>query len=198
MQPLYCTVVISIDLNQTTLNSDPERLLVEACKRGDRLAQHRLYHQYHRAMYNTCLRMLKIDADAEDALQNAFIDVFTKLDSFRYESTIGAWIKRIVVNTCINHLKKRKLLTSEWDERIPEPQLTTVDSHEQGYQVAKIKKALQELPDGYRTVFSLYLLEGYDHAEIGEILTISEATSKSQFSRAKQRLREMLAEEGSK
>jgi RNA polymerase sigma-70 factor (ECF subfamily) len=138
--------------------------------------------------------MLKIDADAEDALQNAFVDVFTKLDSFRYESTIGAWIKRIVVNTCINHLKKRRLITSDWDESIPEPQDVTTDTGEQDFQVKRIKKAMEDLPDGYRTVFSLYLLEGYDHAEIGEILSISEATSKSQFSRAKQRIREMLEE----
>ena len=195
MQPLSGLVVISIDFNQTTLNSDPkQQLLVEACKRGDRTAQHQLYHLYHKAMFNTCLRMLKVDADAEDALQNAFIDVFTKLDSFRYESTIGAWIKRIVVNTCINHLKKRKLLTTEWDERIPEPPESNYESEEQNFQVDRIKKAMHELPDGYRTVFSLYLLEGYDHAEIGEILNISEATSKSQFSRAKQKMRELLKE----
>ncbi len=194
MQPLFGTVVISIDFNQTTLNSDPkQRLLVEACKRGERTAQYQLYHQYHKAMYNTCLRMLKIEADAEDAMQNAFIDVFTKLESFRYESTIGAWIKRIVVNTCINHLKKRKLLLSEWDERIPEPETTAPDLDVQDYQVGKIRSAIQELPDGYRTVFSLYLFEGYDHAEIGEILNISEATSKSQFSRAKQKVRELLS-----
>ncbi len=195
MQLKTKTAVLTVVFNQTSLNPDFEQQkLVEACKRGDRNAQHRLYHQYSRAMYNTCLRMLKIDADAEDALQNAFVDVFTKLDSFRYESTIGAWIKRIVVNTCINHLKKRRLITSDWDESIPEPQDVTTDTGEQEFQVKRIKKAMEDLPDGYRTVFSLYLLEGYDHAEIGEILSISEATSKSQFSRAKQRIREMLEE----
>ena len=195
MQPSLGPPVLTVVFNQTSLNPGFEQQkLVEACKRGDRSAQHRLYHQYSKAMYNTCLRMLKVDADAEDALQNAFIDVFTKLDSFRYESTIGAWIKRIVVNTCINHLKKRRLLTSEWDESIPEPPDVTTDTSEQDYQVARIKKALHDLPDGYRVVFSLYLLEGYDHAEIGQILNISEATSKSQFSRAKQRIREMLEE----
>jgi RNA polymerase sigma-70 factor (ECF subfamily) len=136
--------------------------------------------------------MLRVEADAEDALQNAFIDVFTKLHSYRYESTIGAWIKRIMVNTCINHLKKRKLNTSDWDESISAPPDDLGDDGETQYQVGRIKKALQELPDGYRVVFSLYLLEGYDHGEIGEILQISEATSKSQFSRAKQRIREML------
>jgi RNA polymerase sigma-70 factor (ECF subfamily) len=193
MQPRFGPLVFTVVFNQTSLSSDFEQQkLVEACKRGDRNAQHRLYHQYSKAMFNTCLRMLKVEADAEDALQNAFIDVFTKLDSFRYESTIGAWIKRIVVNTCINHLKKRRLLTSEWDESIPIAEETAGDSGEQEYQVTRIRKAMEKLPDGYRVVFSLYLLEGYDHAEIGEILNISEATSKSQFSRAKQRIREML------
>lgn len=193
MQPSSGPAVLTVVFNQTSLNPDFEQQkLVEACKRGDRNAQHRLYHQYSRAMYNTCLRMLKIDADAEDALQNAFVDVFTKLDSFRYESTIGAWIKRIVVNACINHLKKRRLITTDWDESIPEPQDSVNDFGELELQVGRIKRAMLDLPDGYRTVFSLYLLEGYDHAEIGEILNISEATSKSQFSRAKQRIREML------
>ena len=196
MQPLAILPVLTTVFNQTTLIPDAEQQkLVEACKRGDRNAQYRLYHQYSRAMFSTCLRMLRVEADAEDALQNAFIDVFTKLDSFRYESTIGAWIKRIVVNTCINHLKKRKLLTTDWDESIPLPEEPVFDDSEQEYQVARVKKAVQELPDGYRVVFSLYLLEGYDHAEIGQILNISEATSKSQFSRAKQRIREMLEEE---
>lgn len=146
-------------------------------------------------MYNICLRMLRTDADAEDALQNAFVDVFTRLDTFRYESTIGAWIKRIVINSCINQLKKRRLVTADWDESIPEPTDDIIDTGEQEYQVARIKRAMQRLPDGYRTVFSLYLLEGYDHAEIAQILEISEATSKSQFSRAKQKVRELLEEE---
>jgi RNA polymerase sigma factor (sigma-70 family) len=199
MQPAVHSLVFTIVFNQTSLNPDTEQQqLVEGCKRGDRRAQQRLYNQYSRAMYNTCLRMLKIEADAEDALQNAFLDVFTKIDSFRYESTIGAWIKRIVVNTCINHLKKRRLLTTDWDESIPVPDETAPDTSEQEYQVSRIKSAMEDLPDGYRVVFSLYLLEGYDHAEIGEILHISEATSKSQFSRAKQRVREMLEERGSR
>lgn len=195
MQPAVFSVVFTIVFNQTSLNPDTEhKELVEGCKRGDRRAQQRLYNQYSRAMYNTCLRMLKIEADAEDALQNAFLDVFTKIDSFRYESTIGAWIKRIVINTCINHLKKRRLLTTDWDESIPILDETAPDTSEQHYQVGRIKRAMEDLPDGYRVVFSLYLLEGYDHSEIGEILHISEATSKSQFSRAKQRVREMLEE----
>ncbi len=195
MQPSGRPLVFLSVFNQASLDLElQQRQLVEACKRGDRASQHRLYSQYSRAMYNICLRMLKSEADAEDALQIAFIDVFTKLDSFRYESTIGAWIKRIVVNTCINHLKKRKLVTAEWDDRLAEPEDSAPpDEEEQNYQVARIKRAMEELPDGYRVVFSLYLMEGYDHAEIAGILNISVATSKSQYSRARQRIRELLS-----
>ncbi len=165
--------------------------LVERCKRGERDAQFTLYQQYSTAMYNICLRMLYDRMEAEDALQNAFIDVFTKMDSFRGESTIGAWIKRIVINTCINQIKKKKLLTSEWDERyadVPEEQ----ESPEDYADLDLVKHAISELPGGYRAVFTLYAMEGYDHGEIGQILGVTEATSKSQYARAKQRIREMV------
>lgn len=194
MQPSWSLLVFTIVFNRTSVDSDLEQQLVEGCKRGERSAQQSLYNRYSKAMYNTCLRMLRTEADAEDALQMAFVEVFTKLDSFRFESTIGAWIKRIVVNTCINHLKKRRLMTVDWDERIPEPQENAEETADRQYEVDRIRSAITDLPDGYRTVFSLYLLEGYDHAEIGQILNISEATSKSQYSRARQRIREMLQE----
>lgn len=143
-------------------------------------------------MYNVCLRMVKDELDAEDALQSAFIEVFRKLDSFRFESSIGAWIKRIVINTCINFLKRRRMqfeTYEEWHGDIAEEADTEPSV---GLRVETVKKALFALPDGYRVVFSLYVLEGYDHQEIGEILGISEATSKSQYSRARRKLKELL------
>lgn len=179
------------------MKQDPRQLeLVKACKSGDRRAQHQLYTQYAKAMYNICLRMVRNEADAEDLLQNAFIDVFTKIDSFRYESTIGAWIKRIVINTCINHFKKRRLDTQEWDERIADqPMVETPGEYEdRKLSVKRIQSAMEQLPTGYRTVFSLYLLEGYDHKEIAQVLEISEATSKSQYSRAKRKVRQLISE----
>ena len=169
------------------------REIVEDCKLGKREAQFELYKLYSGAMYNVCLRMLKSQEEAEDLLQNSFVDVFTKLHSFRYESSVGAWIKRIVVNNCINFLKKRRLKFEELDERvtgISDAEYTP--SEQNSMTVATIKKAMLDLPDGYRVVFSLYLLEGYDHKEIGQILGISEATSKSQYSRAKRKLRELI------
>lgn len=167
--------------------------IVEQCKQGSRHAQFELYRLYSKAMYNICLRMLNNDLDAEDVLQHSFVDVFSKLESFRYESSIGAWIKRIVVNNCINYLKRSRLRFEELDDK---HQRIEEDAHEHhdmpGLSVEVVKKALATLPDGYRVVFSLYLLEGYDHEEIAEILNISEATSKSQLHRAKKRLREII------
>lgn len=167
------------------------RDLVERCRLGDREAQFELYRLYSRAMYNTALRMVRHPHDAEDVLQSVFIEVFTKLESFRYESSIGAWIKKITINKCINFLKSRRIsfseLTSGADRAEEAP-----EAYEPEYNVEKINRAVAALPDGYRVVFSLYALEGYDHEEIGQILGVSEATSKSQYSRAKSKLREML------
>ena len=170
------------------------RDIIEACKKGNRQSQFELYRLYSKAMYNICLRMVKNELDAEDLLQNSFIDVFTKLNSFRYQSSIGAWIKRIVINNCINFLKKRRLHFAEWDEKIPEQASPESNKDEEiKLSVDKVNEALLQLPDGYRVVFSLYLMEGYDHKEIASILDISEATSKSQYSRAKGKLRQLLA-----
>ena len=169
------------------------RELVEQCKKGSRQAQFELYRLYSKAMYNLSLRMIKDELDAEDVLQNAFIDVFTKLETFKYESSIGAWIKRIVLNNGINFLKRKRVFFEELDDR--HGQVISDDGNDlgnAGLSVDSIKKALFELPDGYRVVFSLYMLEGYDHQEIGEILGITEATSKSQYSRAKRKLKEIL------
>ncbi len=173
-----------------------QRDLIERCKAGNRTAQFDLYKQYSKGMYNVALRMLHDQMDAEDVLQNAFVDVFTKMDSFRYESTIGAWIKRIVVNHCINFLKKKRLQWEELDDRFANNLHDDTPESEDGrFSVEKINKAIMMLPDGYRVVFSLYLLEGYDHEEIAEILQISEATSKSQYSRAKAKLRDILSKQ---
>lgn len=167
------------------------RDIIEKCKRGNRQAQFELYRLYSKAMFNVCLRMVKNDLDAEDLLQNSFVDIFTKLHTFKYQSSVGAWIKRIVVNNCINHLKRNRVFFEELDDRMQNIQ-TEGKMPERGLDVATINKALLQLPDGYRVVFSLYMLEGYDHKEIGEILSISEATSKSQYSRAKKKLRDII------
>ncbi len=169
------------------------RDIIEACKKGNRQSQFELYRLYSKAMYNICLRMVKNDLDAEDLLQNSFTDIFMKLDSFGYQSSIGAWIKRIVINNCINFLKKKRLYFAELNERLSAEEVAEpAPVKEVALDVKKVNKALLQLPDGYRVVFTLYLMEGYDHKEIAEILSISEATSKSQYSRAKAKLRNIL------
>ena len=166
--------------------------LIALCKGGDRDAHYRLYKLYSRSMYNVSYRITGREEDAEDALQEAFISAFRNLANYRADATFGAWLKRIVVNKSINVLKKRKLewLPEHEDWDVPEEEQTS--DYREELTVDRVKKAIEELPDGYRSVLSLYLLEGYDHQEIAEILGISESTSKSQLNRAKGKLREML------
>ncbi len=166
--------------------------IVTGCQRSERRAQAELYRLYGRAMYNICLRMVGSTETAEDVLQNSFIDIFTKIDSFRFEATIGAWIKRIVINNCINHLKKRRLEFAELNETYGKHIADDSATETVHFNIEKVNTAIHKLPEGYRIVFSLYALEGYDHDEIGQILGITEATSKSQYSRAKAKLRDML------
>ncbi len=167
--------------------------MIESCMKGDVRAQYQLYSLYSKAMYNICYRMTGQQEEAEDMLQESFTYAFSKLGSFRFESSFGAWLKRIVVNTCINHLKKRKVdlvYTEQYND--PAPDEDFVDYTEIRFKVDSVMRAMEQLPRGYRVVFSLYLLEGYDHAEISEILGITESTSKSQFLRAKQKMKEIL------
>lgn len=167
--------------------------LIARCKAGDRDAYYKLYKLYSRSMYNVCYRITGRQEDAEDALQEAFISAFKNLGSYRADATFGAWLKRIVVNKSINVLKKRKHEwmpdEEEWDIAEATP---AEDLYKEELTVDRVKKAIEELPDGYRSVLSLYLLEGYDHQEIAGIMGISESTSKSQLNRAKGKLREKL------
>ena len=167
--------------------------IIDDCRQGSRQAQFELYRLYSKAMYNICLRMLKDEMNAEDILQNSFVDVFTKLHTFKHQSSIGAWIKRIVINNCINFLKKKRLEIEELDEKfVNVTEDRPNEERDVKLTVESVNKAIFLLPEGYRVVFTLYMLEGYDHKEIAEILKVSEATSKSQYSRAKKKLKEIL------
>jgi len=174
-----------------------EQQLVERCKSGDRTAQQALYERYAKAMYNICLRMMGNNAEAEDLLQESMVDTFTKLDSYRGEATIGSWIKRIVINNCINALRKRKIkFTTIEDHHEPANDIYNTSEQVHPCSADKIRSAIMKLPTGYRTVCSLYMIEGYDHQEIAGILGVSESTSKTQYHRGKRRLREYLEQEG--
>jgi len=136
--------------------------------------------------------MMNKREEAEDMLQESFAEAFHHLDDYRFESSFGAWLKRITINKCINSLKKRKAHLISVED-VPDTPISEDDNTEvPGLTVERIQKAMVLLPEGYRIVFSLYLLEGYDHAEISLILGISEATSKSQYCRAKQKIKEII------
>ncbi|MEO1049468.1 MAG: RNA polymerase sigma factor [Bacteroidota bacterium] len=174
------------------------RDIIERCHRGERSAQNQLYKLYAKAMFNVSFRITNDLNDAEDILQDAFISAFKNLKSYRAEASFGAWLKRIVVNKSINHLKKKHLQLEQLSE-------TEVDRGEDNpwedqfeqvnLDVRRVKNAIRSLPDGYRLVFSLYLLEGYDHKEIASILDITESTSKSQYNRSKKKIKEILEKE---
>jgi RNA polymerase sigma-70 factor (ECF subfamily) len=167
-----------------------QNTLIEDCKNGSRKAQFRIYKLYSKAMYNLAYRFVNNHEDAQDVLQETFIDCFRKIETFRYESTFGTWLKRILINHCINQIRKRDKIIS-YQEEIVEP----VGEEEADIQinVSEIFNNIEKLPSGYRIILTLYLLEGYDHSEISEILGITESTSKSQYSRAKSRLRKMIS-----
>ena len=163
--------------------------LIEECRKGNSKAQFRLYKQYSKAMYNLAYRMLNNREDAEDILQETFIECFRNIEYFRFESTFGAWLKKILINKCLNQLKKKKIDLTLSDNL---PVNIYEEEDEETYDTGKIFKGIETLPDGYRIILTLYLLEGYDHSEISQILGISESTSKSQYSRAKGKLRNIL------
>ena len=189
---------MSLPLNNSNRKTELEqadisRDIIERSKKGNRQAQYQLYKLYSRAMFNICYRMMNDKTDAEDMLQESFTEAFRRLDSFRHESTFGAWLKMIVINKCINEIKRKKAQLEFFDDMSPfEEEADYQDEQEMGLSPDKIKKAMVGLPKGSRMIFSLYLLEGYDHQEISEILNISESNSKTQYMRAKQRIKEIL------
>lgn len=146
-------------------------------------------------MYNVALRIVNDEAEAEDVLQEAFLDAFNRIADFRQETTFGLWLKQIVINRSINYLRKRKVELVGIDE-VEVADEPGYDESETQYKVAAVKAAMDELPDGYRVVLSLYLFEGYDHEEIAHILKITENTSRSQYMRAKRKLNSLLEMKG--
>ncbi|MFO7656526.1 MAG: sigma-70 family RNA polymerase sigma factor [Bacteroidales bacterium] len=171
------------------------RQLIEKCRSQDQAAQFGIYQLYYKAMYNTALRMVNIPADAEDIMQESFLLAFTKIDTYKGEVDFGAWLKKIVVNKSIDLLRTRKAFFEEIDEGVKtyETEEYNLENEEEiNREITRIKKAIAGLADGYRVVLSLYLIEGYDHDEIAQILKISPSGSRSQLTRAKQKLTEIL------
>jgi RNA polymerase sigma-70 factor (ECF subfamily) len=181
-------------VDMTQYQNANEQLILR-CKRGDRKAQYEIYKLYAKAMYNVCLRITGDTLEAEDVLQEAFLIAFEKIETYRNEAAFGAWLKKIVVNAALNQVRKRRFQFSDInnnEDYEDESAHAVNDAEEMSYQAEQIRRAIAQLPDGFRIVFSLYLLEGYDHQEIAEILGISVSTSKSQYNRAKKKLQEIL------
>ncbi|WP_421869924.1 RNA polymerase sigma factor [Marinoscillum sp.] len=170
--------------------------MINRCKEGDPGAQYELYRLYSRAMFNTALRICGNREEAEDVLQEAFLNAFKHIDSYREDATFGAWLKRIVVNKSITSLRKNQKETLMMEEVAElEEESMSIGDEVTGLSVERVKTALMDLPKGFRSVLSLYLFEGYDHKEISDILGITESTSKSQYKRAKDKLKIILKQE---
>ena len=168
-----------------------DRDLIEGCIKGDRQMQQELYNRFAPKMYGVCLRYASNAEEAEDILQEGFIKVFKKIESFRGDGSFEGWIRRIFVNTAIEHYRKKIYLQpiTDTEENTVEGNYLNVLDHLAEKDIIHL---VQQLSPGYRTVFNMYVVEGYTHKQIAEILGISEGTSKSQLSRAKMILQEMV------
>ena len=165
--------------------------LIEGCIRGDRKMQKELYERFAPKMFGVCLRYASSNEEAEDILQEGFIMVFKKIGSYRNEGSFEGWIRRIFVNTAIEHFRRKthqQPITEKEESTVEGKYLSVLDALAE----KDIVQLIQQLSPGYRTVFNMYVIEGYSHKQIAEELGISEGTSKSQLSRAKQILQELV------
>ena len=169
--------------------------LIDDCRRGDRNAQFKLYKLYYKAMFNTSLRIVNDTAEAEDIMQESFLDAFQRMEGYTGQGSFGSWLKRIVINNSLDALRRTKETVSIEDDilELPDEQDYNNEAAIQ-IQVKQVMKAIQQLPDDYRVIISLFLLEGSDHEEISGILNISNQLSRTRYSRARQKLLSILKE----
>jgi RNA polymerase sigma factor (sigma-70 family) len=166
-----------------------EQILITKCSQGNRGAQFELYKRYNKAMYTAAYRITGNFEDAGEVLQDAFLQVFRHIGGFEQRSTLGTWIKTIVVRSAIAHLRRRRLVFLELDQQQSD---TTVDWGMHGLETDYLERAIMALPEGARSVFVMAEIEGFSHREIATMLEITEGTSKSQLHYAKLKLRESL------
>jgi len=178
-------------LRNKSIYKDVHHDLIKQCKKGQQKAQMQIYKLYYRAMFNASLRIVKSSSDAEDIMQDSFMDAFRKIEQYSEDGSFGGWIKRIVINNSLDFLNKQKTqvdinenmeIVDEYDEDIENFEIKLKD----------VKIALDKIKDDYRVIISLYLFEGYDHEEICAILGISYNLSRTRYSRAKKRLIEEI------
>jgi RNA polymerase sigma-70 factor (ECF subfamily) len=169
-----------------------EEMLLQGCLQNDATAQQELYYRYSPKMLSVCYRYAKAREDAEDMLQEGFIKVFSQIDKYENRGSLEGWILRIIVHTCINHLKKNKKFNDHVDLAFAGNIVIREDNIPAIIQAKQIVECIRSLPIGYRTVLNLYAIEGYSHKEIASLLDIEESTSRSQYTRAKSMLEEIL------
>lgn len=158
--------------------------ILKGCIKGQRQSQNAFYKHFARKMYVVCLRYSKDATEAEDILQDGFVKVFSNISSFKNEGSLEGWVRRVIVNTALEKFRKKTPLMTSGDEyeKVTEIHYETIESN---ISANELMDVIQKLPPGYRTVFNLYAIEGYSHKEIGDMLGISEGTSKSQLARAR-------------
>lgn len=164
---------------------EQDKKLISDCLKNNRAAQKQLYNQYADVMLGVCYRYTKSLADAEDVLQEGFIRVFKNLHQYKYEGELGAWIRRVMVTTALNYLKRNARYQSDLAFDKIEMHPVSDDNPEMLLNTKELASLIQQLPTGYQTIFNLYAVEGYSHVEVGELLGIADGTSRSQYARAR-------------
>jgi RNA polymerase sigma-70 factor (ECF subfamily) len=168
--------------------------VIDRCIAGDESAFKSLYDNHSNVMYNTAYRIVNSQPDAEDLVQDAFLDAFRNISGFENRSAFSTWLKRILIYKCINHLKKKKIIANELKDNYSDSIASEESSYEEEIQweVNKVLKGIELLPDHYRLVINLYLIEGYDHEEIALITHLPEATVRTQYVRGKKKLVDII------
>ncbi len=159
--------------------------LINACLKNNRASQQMLYNQYASAMLGVCYRYTKSIADAEDVLQEGFVRVFKNLHQYKYQGELGAWIRKIMVTTALNYLKRNAKYQQDLAFDKLEMHPVTDENPEVILNTKELASLIQQLPTGYQTIFNLHAVEGYTHIEIGEMLGITDGTSRSQYARSR-------------
>ena len=169
--------------------------IINGCKAGDRNAQFKIYKLYYKAMYNTSLRIVNDTMEAEDIMQEAFLQAFNRIHSYTGEGSFGSWLKRIVINKSLDVIRKRKIQVSLEEESMEFPDIIEENREEEiRLQLAEVKEAIGELPEEYSVIINLFLLEQYSHEEISEMLNITNNLSRTRLVRAKQKVQKILKE----
>ena len=168
--------------------------LIDLCRKRDQKAQFQVYKLYYKNMFNTSYRILADAHEAEDVMQESFLKAFDKIETYSGKVSFGAWLKRIVVNQSLDCLRKKKhrLIPIEETGADISEEHDNYDFEDEKLKIELVQKSIEELPEGYRIVLSLHLLEGYDHQEIAEILQITNSTARSQYARSRRKLLEII------